>query len=77
MHIYRNVTFGAKNSKAPYIKQGAKIASHSIVLGGVIIGEHSIVAPGSVVINDVPDGKVVAGIPAKILCDVTEINYCF
>lgn len=77
VHIYRNVTFGAKYGKAPYVKKYAKIASHSIVIGGVSIGERSIVAPGSVVTKDVPDGKVVAGVPAKIIKDVTNENYQF
>ncbi|MEA2099524.1 MAG: hypothetical protein U9P72_05265 [Campylobacterota bacterium] len=77
VHIYRNVTFGAKHGKAPHVKKFAKIASHSIVLGGVTIGERSIVAPGSVVVKDVPDGKIVAGIPAKVIMDVTDDNYQF
>ena len=77
VHIYRNVTFGAKNGKAPYIKKNAKIASHSIIMGGVTVGERSIVAPGAVVVKDVPDGKIVAGVPATILADVTNDNYQF
>jgi serine O-acetyltransferase len=35
------------------------------------------VAPGSVVVNDVPDGKIVGGVPAKVIGDVTEENYYF
>lgn len=77
VHIYRNTTFGAKNGKAPYIKKNAKIASHAIVLGGVTVGEKAIVAPGAVVVKDVPDFKIVAGVPAKIIGDVTEKNYQF
>ena len=77
VHIYRNVTFGIKNGKAPYVKSKAKIASHSIILGGVVIGEKSIVSPGAVVLSDVPDGKVAAGIPAKIITDVNHKNYNF
>ena len=77
VHIYRNVTFGIKNGKAPYIKSKAKIASHSIILGGVVVGKKSIVSPGAVVLNDVPDGKVVGGVPAKVIADVTEKNYNF
>ena len=77
VHVYRNVTFGSKNGKAPHVKKFAKIASHSIILGGVTIGERSIVAPGSVVVKDVPDGKIVAGIPAKVIKDVTDDNYQF
>lgn len=77
VHIYRNVTFGIKNGKAPYIKTQAKIASHSIILGGVTVGRKSIVGPGSLVLNDVPDGKVVGGVPAKVISNVNDKNYNF
>ena len=77
VHIYRNVTFGEKNGKAPYIKKGAKIASHSIVLGGITVGEKAIVAPGAMVAKDVPDWKIAAGVPAKIIGDVTDEKYKF
>ena len=77
VHLYCNVTFGEKNGKAPYIKSEAKIASHSVVLGGIVIGEKAIVAPGAVVLHDVPDGKIAAGVPARIIGDVTDENYSF
>jgi serine O-acetyltransferase len=35
------------------------------------------VAPGSVVLIDVPPGKVAAGVPARIIADVTDDNYSF
>lgn len=75
VHIYRNTTFGGKKGGAPYIKKNAKIASHSIVLGQITIGEKAIVAPGAVVVKDVPDYKIAAGVPAKIIGDVTDENY--
>lgn len=34
-------------------------------LPGITIGEDSVVAAGSVVTKDVPDGKIVMGVPAK------------
>ena len=37
----------------------------------------AIVAPGSVVVHDVPDKKIVSGIPAKVIGDVNEKNYNF
>ena len=77
VHIYRNVTFGGKDGGAPHIRNHAKIASHAIVVGPVIVGERSIVGAGAVVVEDVPDGKIVAGVPAKIIGDVTETNYAF
>lgn len=77
VHIYRNVTFGRKDSGSPYIKKGARICSHSIVLGNVVVGEKAIVAPGAVVVKDVPAGKIAAGVPARIIGDVTEKQITF
>ncbi len=76
VQIYRNVTFGSKDGQAPHIMENAKIASHAVVLG-VVVGEGSIVAPGAVVVKDVPAGKIVAGVPAKIIADVTDEKYQF
>ncbi len=77
VHIYSNVNLGIKNGKTPTIRSGAKIASYSVVLGGVTVGQRAIVAPGSVVLIDVPPGKVAAGVPARIIADVTDDNYSF
>ena len=36
-------------------------------LGGVIIGDNVTIAPNAVVVKDVPDNCIVAGVPAKII----------
>lgn len=56
--------------KGPHIKRGARIGSNSTLLPGVVIGEEAVVAAGAVVTRDVPDRKVVMGIPAKEVKDV-------
>jgi len=48
-------------------KRGCFVGSCSTILAGVTIGENSFVAAGSVVIEDVPDFHLVAGVPAKIV----------
>lgn len=57
--------------KGPHIKRGAIIGAHALLLPGITIGEQVIVAGGAVVTKDVPDFKVVMGIPAK---EVRDIN---
>lgn len=54
------------------IKDWAYIGAHSQIMPGVTIGEGALVAAGSVVTKSVPDGMVVGGNPAKIICSVDE-----
>lgn len=46
---------------------GASIGAGAVVLCGVTIGKYAMVAAGSVVLEDVPDGAMVAGNPAKVI----------
>ena len=48
------------------VKKGASIGSGAVILGGVTIGEFALVGAGAVVTKDVPDGKVVKGVPARV-----------
>jgi acetyltransferase-like isoleucine patch superfamily enzyme len=47
------------------IGSGCWIASGAVILGGVTIGDNVLVAGGAVVTCDLPDGAVVAGVPAR------------
>ena len=49
------------------IKQNAKIGANSTILPGLTIGANSLVGAGSVVVEDVSDGVIVAGNPARFL----------
>ncbi|MCL1949965.1 MAG: 2,3,4,5-tetrahydropyridine-2,6-dicarboxylate N-acetyltransferase [Turicibacter sp.] len=49
------------------IEDDVLVGANAVVLEGVRIGKGSVVAAGAVVIQDVPAGVVVGGVPARIL----------
>lgn len=56
---------GAGCSKPIIIDDGVWIGASSTILGGVHIGKKSIVAAGSVVVKDIPDYVIAAGVPCR------------
>jgi serine O-acetyltransferase len=70
--LMQGVTIGEKWSeisgkRVPVVGDEVIIGTGSKILGGVTVGDKVFVGANSVVIGDVPAGKVVAGIPARIL----------
>ena len=49
------------------IEDGVLVGANAVVVEGVHVGRNSVVAAGSVVLDDVPDNVVVAGVPAKVI----------
>ena len=49
------------------VEDDVVIGANAVVLEGVRIGKGSVVAAGAVVVSDVPEGVVVAGVPSKII----------
>jgi len=43
------------------------IGANAVVLEGVHVGRGAVVAAGAVVVEDVPDNTVVAGVPARVI----------
>jgi len=61
-----------RNLKGPRICKRAKLGANVTILPGLIIGENCLIGAGSVVVANVPAGKIVVGNPAKIIGDVKE-----
>lgn len=49
------------------IEDGVMIGANAVVLEGVHVGRGAVVAAGAVVVEDVPDNTVVAGVPARVI----------
>ena len=56
------------------IEERAFVGAGSIILPGVTVGRDSVVAAGSVVASDVPPFSVVAGVPARRIGTVSEMD---
>lgn len=75
LNIGNNVTIGhSVKLHGCTIKDNTLIGIGAIILDGAIVEEKSLVAAGSVVRPNfiVPSGKMVAGVPAKVVRDLTE-----
>lgn len=59
--------------KGPTLRQGAKVGANATLLPGITVGRNALIGAGSVVVEDVPDGAVVAGNPARVIRDVGDI----
>ena len=49
------------------VEDDVLIGANAVVIEGVHIGRNAVVAAGAVVVEDVPDNAVVAGVPARII----------
>jgi UDP-perosamine 4-acetyltransferase len=69
-HVH--VAPGARLASAVQVGAEAHIGLGAAVLQSVRIGRRAVVGAGAVVVHDVPDGAVVAGVPARILRSVGQ-----
>lgn len=56
------------------IEDNVLIGANAVVLEGLRVGEGAIVAAGAIVTQDVPAGAVVAGTPAKVIKQTSEVQ---
>ena len=74
VHIRHDTTFGplraAKHddlSALPVIGSGVEIGSGACVLGGIVVGDGARVGANTVVIEPVPAGATVFGVPSRVI----------
>lgn len=60
------------NAQPVIVGNNVVMGANAVVLEGVKIGNGCVIAAGCVVISDVPDNSVVAGVPGKIIKTVDE-----
>lgn len=80
--MLHSVTLGGTGKededRHPKIGDGVLIGAGAKVLGNIKVGECSRIAAGSVVLEDVPCNKTVAGVPARIVgeagCDCPSVE---
>ena len=69
--LYQGVTLGGtsleKGKRHPTIGDGVIIGSGAQVLGPLVVGEGARIGANAVVLQDVPQGTTMVGIPAKIV----------
>ncbi|KKJ77023.1 transferase [Kiloniella litopenaei] len=51
--------------RSTVIKRGATIGANSTVVCGNVLGEYCFIAAGAVIVSDVPDFALMAGVPAR------------
>ncbi|MBI3514213.1 MAG: serine O-acetyltransferase, partial [Proteobacteria bacterium] len=69
--MLHGVTLGGtgkdQGDRHPKIRRGVLIAAGAKILGNIVVGEYSRVGAGSVVLQPVPPGCTVAGVPARVI----------
>jgi serine O-acetyltransferase len=69
--IYQGVVLGGvsqeKNKRHPTIGHDVVIGAGAVLLGPIVVGEGARIGAGSVVINDVPSGATVVGVPGRAI----------
>ncbi len=76
--IYQQVTIGYKQGACPpVLEDNVSVTCGAKVLGDITMHTGSLAAAGAVVLKDVPENAIVAGVPAKVIDYKDENNLNF
>ncbi len=72
--LYQHVTLGraGKDDAYPVLADGVTVYTGATIIGRITIGKGAVVAAHAVVNQDVPDGMLAAGVPARIIAPTTR-----
>ena len=70
--VYQNVTIGTKagahgESQRPTIGDNVTIFAGAVIVGDIVVGRNSMIGANSVVLKDVPENEIWAGVPARFI----------
>lgn len=60
------------SAKPVVIEDDVLVGANAVVLEGIRVGRGSVVAAGAIVVEDVPENVVVAGVPARIIKKIDD-----
>jgi acetyltransferase-like isoleucine patch superfamily enzyme len=65
-------TDSSRNASPVKLGRGVFVGARAIILKGVTIGDRAVIGAGAVVTHDVPERKLAAGNPARVVGDAAE-----
>lgn len=78
-HTFRRtdipILFQERVSEGIRIGENAWLGAHAVVFDGTQVGKECIVGAGSIINDDIPDWKIAAGVPAKVIKDRRELAH--
>lgn len=70
--IYQQVTIGYNHKlQAPILGDNVEVCCGAKIIGGCEIGDNVLIGTNSVVTKDIPDNVIVAGVPCRIIKELT------
>ena len=65
---------GVEIAKPITIGNNVWIGAGAIILAGTVIGDNTVIGAGSVVKGTIPSGVVAAGVPCRVIREITEAD---
>ncbi len=67
--IGQGITIGGRSNhiNVPQLGHEVYLGAGCRILGPIVIGDNVIIAPNAVILNDVPSGSIVVGVPGRIV----------